>query len=214
MIGEAGRELGVLSGVLVLAVCSCTGTSSGDPGSPDAEKPPGLGLDGSVDGASSPDSSPSATAVAGAFAGVCSLSLLDVDAASCQGIAAYTQCAIDTCDLQACMTGACSDYGACLEDAGDPCAAGCAPCPTCTCQQTVAACAISQCQGALSCGATVPGGACDTLDACCDGQPAENRASCRQGASIARIRGDATCEQLLDLPPDSGLFYSCPPRDR
>lgn len=211
MMCEGWGASAIASAAVVVAAGACTNASSGTSGSPEASArmtAEGRNAPDAGDGASGEASS--GISIPAAFAGACRLSFLDVDAAGCGGVEAYADCAMRSCGIDACENGACSDYAACLADASEPCAADCSPSPTCTCLQTVVACATAQCLGALSCGPTVDGGACDMLDLCCAGQPQQDQGSCRQAASVARVRGDSTCQELLDLPPDSGVFYTCP----
>jgi hypothetical protein len=74
---------------------------------------------------------------------------------------------------------------------------------------TAATCALEQCAGTLTCGTSVPGGACDQIDACCRDQDAA-ASPCTLVARIAHIAGDALCTTLL-TPPE--LQFICAQRD-
>lgn len=135
-----------------------------------------------------------------AAAGMCEMMGAGMD--SCTGVEEYSACYQDKCGIDKCLEGACKDLLTCAEMAEDPCEANCMPSAECqTCITATASCALNECFSLLMCGGatgggmTEKGGACDQLEACCDGQPDGAKMICMQAAIGARAAGgDAICE--------------------
>jgi len=146
---------------------------------------------------------------AAALSGLCSLALLDLDAGMCSGNDAFVACAMNSCGIEACVTGACADYNDCLVNSADPCSGDCTPPAGCTCPAGVQSCALTKCLTILSCGPT-DGGPCAALDRCCAAQPTDAAMSlCQMLAGVSKVRGDVACQEALDIMLDSGPFESC-----
>jgi len=119
------------------------------------------------------------------------------------GLDEYMACAESTCMIGACSEGPCADTYACYQTADDPC----------TCEQSSACqqCYVDKglclfdCVELITCdgepilggGDTMEGGACDQLDACCEGLGADTMQACTLAAAGARTVGDSACEGVL-----------------
>lgn len=207
-MGQRRRALtGAIATALWVSTEACTsGRSEGAP-SPSTEAGAGDDADSSTAGVLPFGVTPGA---AEAFAGVCDFALLDLDAAACTGIDAFVACAQAMCGLEACATGECIDYTACLVNSGDFCGSSCTPPLGCGCRSMVVSCASQRCLDAVACGPVVEGGPCDTLDMCCASQTPPFQDSCRSAAVAARVQGDPGCRMVLSaLPRDSGLLDGC-----